>query len=381
MVTFHTYEDLPEDEQVSFLKKQGMTENEYLKKRNANLKGVPITQAKEEAVNTFSYLKDLSPEELKERDERFAKGEIFSANRDKHREKQMLQKKSIEDAREKFIDKLDMRIDSVPSHAIGKIQFSQDIVDEINAHVDETRANAPSMAKELVGQLKNDEKSCQLEFDIGGVVGEQVKTVFDAIGSAYVQQGYNRKSVAETYDIWTNHAYAGDYNPLHDHGTRTSAGLSGFMWTKLPDCMTQQDVPQGKNFFNDASGIADGWTHMIWGLGSRRDTHRFYPKTEEYIQPKIGLMYVFPQWMKHQVLPFFGPGERRSIAMNWAVHDSEAELRNMFTPAEWKKFYDENILNKSAETDESTPYKVVVDGVETIIRRDLFKEEKHPSED
>ena len=67
--------------------------------------------------------------------------------------------------------------------------------------------------------------------------------------------------------------------------------------------------------------------------------------------------------------------------MNWAVHDSEAELRNMFTPAEWKKFYDENILNKSAETDESTPYKVVVDGVETIIRRDLFKEEKHPSED
>jgi hypothetical protein len=293
----------------------------------------------------------------------------------------MLQKKSIEDAREKFIDKLDMRIDSVPSHAIGKIQFSQDIVDEINAHVDETRANAPSMAKELVGQLKNDEKSCQLEFDIGGVVGEQVKTVFDAIGSAYVQQGYNRKSVAETYDIWTNHAYAGDYNPLHDHGTRTSAGLSGFMWTKLPDCMTQQDVSQGKHFFNDASGIADGWTHMIWGLGSRRDTHRFYPKTEEYVQPKIGLMYVFPQWMKHQVLPFFGPGERRSIAMNWAVHDSEAELRNMFTPAEWKTFYDENILGKSAETDESTPYKVIIDGVETIIRRDLFKEEKHPSED
>ena len=391
MVTFHTYEDLPENEQVAFLEKQGMTENEYLTKRNANLKGVPIAEAKADAVRnagtppkqktTFSKLSDLSPEELKEREERFAKGEVFSANRDKHREKQMLQKKSIETAKEKYMDKLDMSIDAVPSHYIGKIQFSQDIVDEINAHVDETRANAPSMAKELVGQLKNDEKSCQLEFDIGGVVGEQVKTVFDAIGSAYVQQGYNRKSVAETYDIWTNHAYAGDYNPLHDHGTRTSAGLSGFMWTKLPDCMTQQDVPQGKNFFNDASGIADGWTHMIWGLGSRRDTHRFYPKTEEYVQPKIGLMYVFPQWMKHQVLPFFGPGERRSIAMNWAVHDSEAELRNMFTPAEWKKFYDENILNKSAETDESTPYKVVVDGVETIIRRDLFKEEKHPSED
>ena len=38
MVKFHTYEDLPPEEQSAFLEKQGMTENEYLKKRNANLK-------------------------------------------------------------------------------------------------------------------------------------------------------------------------------------------------------------------------------------------------------------------------------------------------------------------------------------------------------
>ena len=37
MVPFHTYEDLPENEQVAFLEKQGMTESEYLTKRNANL--------------------------------------------------------------------------------------------------------------------------------------------------------------------------------------------------------------------------------------------------------------------------------------------------------------------------------------------------------
>ena len=34
---------------------------------------------------------------------------------------------------------------------------------------------------------------------------------------AYLQQAYKRKSIAQVVDIWTNHAYAGDYNPLHDH--------------------------------------------------------------------------------------------------------------------------------------------------------------------
>ena len=86
----------------------------------------------------------------------------------------------------------------------------------------------------LVGQLKNNEKSRQVDFDTTTVVGEQVKTVFDSIGSAYLQQGYGRKSVAETFEIWTNHAYAGDYNPLHDHGSRTTEldclGLCGLSY-------------------------------------------------------------------------------------------------------------------------------------------------------
>ena len=371
MVELHTSEDLPTEEQSAFLEKQGMTENEYLKKRNANLK----------KASPFLNLEDMTPEQRKEYDDRQARHHQILEKREKRMEEQVAKKEEIQRAREKFLDKLDMQIEPIPNHYIGKIQFSQDIVDEINEHIDATSDDVPSMSDKLVGQLKNNEKSRQVDFDTTSVVGEQVKTVFDSIGSAYLQQGYGRKSVAETFEIWTNHAYAGDYNPLHDHGSRTTAGLSGFMWTKLPDCMLEQEVPEGKNFFNGASGIADGWTHMIWGLQQRRDVHRLYPRTEEYIQPKVGLMYVFPQWMKHQVMPFFGPGERRSIAMNWAVYDSEAELREFFTPGEWATFYDENIKDTPADVDESQPYRVMIDGVETYIRRDIFKEEKHPSED
>ena len=45
--------------------------------------------------------------------------------------------------------------------------------------------------------------------------------------------------------------------------------------------------------------------------------------TEKYLKPKEGEMWIFPNWLKHQVYPFFGEGERRSMAMNWAVYDSE----------------------------------------------------------
>jgi hypothetical protein len=371
MVKFHTYEDLPEDEQKAFLEKRGLTEKQYLIERNANLK----------KPKTFSALENMSPEDRKDYEDRQRKSLEILEKREMRMEEQSEKKAEIDKAREKYLDKLNMSIEPVPNHFIGKIQFSQDIVDEINEHIDATGSDAASMATKLVGQLKNDARSRQVDFDTTAVVGEQVKTVFDSIGSAYLQQGYGRKSVAEVFEIWTNHAYAGDYNPLHDHGSRTTAGLSGFMWLKLPDCMAEQDVPEGKNFFNGASGIADGWTHMIWGLQQRRDVHRLYPRTEEYVQPKVGLMYVFPQWMKHQVLPFFGEGERRSIAMNWAVYDSEAELREFFTPGEWATFYDENIKDTPADVDESQPYRVMIDGVETYIRRDIFKEEKHPSED
>ena len=44
--------------------------------------------------------------------------------------------------------------------------------------------------------------------------------------------------------------------------------------------------------------------------------------------------------MKHQVLPFFGEGERRSIAMNWNVRDSEQEIMKHLSERE-KKHYEE----------------------------------------
>ena len=226
---------------------------------------------------------------------------------------------------------------------IMRIEFPDEIIDELNEHIDESIIpNSESFAPGLVGQLKNDAKSAQLDFPFDTEVGKQLETVFNQIGTTYLQH-LGRDANAEVTQCWTNHAYAGDYNPFHDHGVRTIAGLSGFLWLKVPQCIKDTpDVPS----INNASGGVDGWTHLCWGTNTMRDLLQLRPQTEDYVKPTEGVMLVFPQWLKHQVMPFFGEGERLSIAMNWNVHDSDDERKKYMSDRE-ASLYDEQKAKES----------------------------------
>ena len=128
---------------------------------------------------------------------------------------------------------------------IMRIEFPDEIIGELNEHIDESIIpNSESFAPGLVGQLKNDAKSAQLDFPFDTEVGKQLQTVFNQIGTTYLKH-LGRDATAEVTQCWTNHAYAGDYNPFHDHGVKTIAGLSGFLWLKVPQCI--QDTPASSN--------------------------------------------------------------------------------------------------------------------------------------
>ena len=220
---------------------------------------------------------------------------------------------------------------------IMRVEFPEEIITELNEHIDEEIiSKSDSFAPGLVGQLKNDEKSSQLDFHFDTEVGGQIVTVLNQIGTTYLKH-LGRDATAEVTQCWTNHAYAGDYNPFHDHGVKTVAGLSGFLWLKVPQCIKDTpDVPR----INNASGGVDGWTHLCWGVNTMRDLLQLRPQTEDYVKPIEGVMLIFPQWLKHQVMPFFGEGERRSIAMNWNVHDSDDERKKYMSDRE-ASLYDE----------------------------------------
>ena len=220
---------------------------------------------------------------------------------------------------------LKFAIRPIKNFSLCRVEFPMDIIDEVNEHIDnEIIPKSSSFANGLVGQLKNDEKSAQLDFPFDTEVGKQLETVFNQIGTTFLKQGYERDSKAEVFQCWTNHAYAGDFNPYHDHGCQTMAGLSGFLWLKVPEAI--ESLREQPETLSNASGAVDGFTHLIWGTNGRKDMLQLRGQTEDYVKPIVGTMLVFPNWLKHQVLPFFGEGERRSMAMNWNVHDSEQEI-------------------------------------------------------
>ena len=227
---------------------------------------------------------------------------------------------------------------------ILRVEFPSEIIDELNQHIDDVIIpNNKSFADGLVGQLKENERSAQLDFPFDTEVGKQLEVVFNQIGTTYLKKGYGRDATAEVTQCWTNHAYAGDYNPFHDHGVRTVAGLSGFLWLKVPQCI--QDTPDVPKI-NNASGGVDGWTHLCWGTNTMRDLMQLRPQTEDYVKPIEGTMLVFPQWLKHQVMPFFGEGERRSIAMNWNVIDSDEERKKYMSDREAELYDAKKVSNE-----------------------------------
>ena len=253
---------------------------------------------------------------------------------------------------EKFAEQnhgLKFAIRPIKDFSIGRIEFPLEIIDEINDHIDNVIIPAnKSFADGLVGQLKNDKKSAQLDFPLDTAVGAQLKTVFEQIGKTYLNKGYERDSDTECFQCWTNHAYAGDFNPYHDHGVQTMAGLSGFLWLKNPECIEKLDSNPAP--MHNASGSVDGFTQLIWGTTTRKDVLALHSQTEEYVKPEVGVMLIFPNWLKHQVLPFFGEGERRSLAMNWNVTDTEQQLRAFMSERETLK-YDEYLASKKEDNE------------------------------
>ena len=58
-------------------------------------------------------------------------------------------------------------------------------------------------------------------------------------------------------------------------------------------------------------------------------------------------MLIFPHWLNHQVHPFFGKGERRSLAANFNIIDSKEEMMKHMSERE-KREMDINLKKGKA---------------------------------
>ena len=213
---------------------------------------------------------------------------------------------------------------------IMRAEIPLNVIDELNQHIDEVIVPAgQDLSDELVGQIKQNEKSAQWLFPHNdGGVGEQFADILNNIGKEYIKQTLgeirnmdgsdgDKEIKTDVQTMWTVHSYAGDYNPLHDHGTRSFMGLSCILYLKVPPQIEATESLQG---LNGASGAVDGFTYLCWGVNGMRDVNMLRPIQEEYVKPEVGTMIIFPAWLRHAVMPFSGEGERRTFSANLNVN-------------------------------------------------------------
>ena len=218
-----------------------------------------------------------------------------------------------------------LKINMRPQLAVNimKVEFPEEILVELNDHVDTVIIpNNTDHSKGLVGQINRNEKSKQLTFPHkDDEVGEMFAGVLESLAKQYVKSTLNKDCSTKVDGMWTVHSYEGDYNPLHDHGTKSQMGVSCIFYMKVPEQIQKLGNPDEEFAgLNHSSGAVDGFTYLTWGTNGHRDVNMLRPVTEEYIQPIEGMLIMFPSWLRHSVNPFFGEGERRTFSANISIN-------------------------------------------------------------
>ena len=197
-----------------------------------------------------------------------------------------------------------------------RADLPMEFIDKLNKHIDDNVITKnQNLGENLVGQINQNKKSIQLNIDMFDTdMGKMLKKILDNCSKNYLNNIKHADALPDTFEAWTVHSYSGDYNPLHDHGTITPSGLSMVLYLKVPKCIS--DLSETVDDLYNASGACDGFTYFNWFHTTPLAVQQFYMAGEEYVKPIVGRLLIFPNWLKHAVMPFHGEGERRTLAAN-----------------------------------------------------------------
>ena len=216
----------------------------------------------------------------------------------------------------------------LPSVFLMELDIPEGFVTQLNEYLDglleeEGRVTA---ADTLVGQISEGE---QLRMDHNHDLVSGFSKFLCAMGAEYINafmkgsgqmlDGARQVSMDE---LWSVHSYAGDYNPIHDHGTQTIMGISCTTWTKVPPQIIQGPRPGSEEYgLYNASGESDGCLCFNYGQSSSWDKERLKPTQNIVVRPQVGRLYMFPSWMQHMVYPSVEEPETSQGLPEGFVHD------------------------------------------------------------
>ena len=221
------------------------------------------------------------------------------------------------------------QVHTLPAVFLLEAWMPDAMVSGLNTYLDELmeQEDRTSHAGTLVGQIGHGQQLTMNHDDprlndfcqMSGILATEYLKNFGNTGNNI---GERQVGIDE---LWSVHSYERDYNPIHDHGTKTIMGISCTSWTKVPEQILDQPTAGSPEYsLYNASGNSDGCLAFNYGINSLLDVERLRPPQSFVIKPEVGKYLMFPSWLQHMVYPFEGEGERRTVAANlnvWKVED------------------------------------------------------------
>ena len=182
---------------------------------------------------------------------------------------------------------------------IGKTRISNNFIKKINNEFDLKIKNKNSdYSSKLASQIRN-----EIKLNSNFIKKNLAKEII--IDAKKFLKNEKIKNIKEIriLNLWVVRQFKGEYNPVHYH----EGDLSGVGYLKLPKNMTTNKEVKNKKI------RTNGTIDFINGQKN------FLSKSIYNVVPKIGEMYIFPNYLMHTAYPFNIEGERRSFSFNLKI--------------------------------------------------------------
>ena len=182
---------------------------------------------------------------------------------------------------------------------IGKSKLSKKIIDVLNKHIDKSHTSKKNdYSSKLASQIQNEIKISNLMIN-KNLSKELVNNIKDYLKKSDIKKVKEIKII----NLWVVRQFKNEYNPIHYHDGQ----LSGVGYLKIPKNMNQNKLLKNKKF--QTNGTID----FINGQKN------FLSKSIYNLNPKLGDLLIFPNYLMHTAYPFNVDGERRSFSFNIKV--------------------------------------------------------------
>ena len=181
-----------------------------------------------------------------------------------------------------------------PTLGMGKL--SRKFINTINSQIEKSILNKNSdYSSKLASQIKNEIKLSN-SFVKKKLSKELIKNIKNYLKDSEIN---NIKEI-KIINLWVVKQLKNEYNPIHYHDGQ----LSGVGYLKIPKNMNQNKLVKNKKI------KTNGTIDFINGQRA------FLSKSIYNLNPKVGDLVMFPNYLMHTAYPFNINAERRSFSFN-----------------------------------------------------------------